>query len=109
MSAEIFNACDLRASQKVVQLEEWNAAQADLSSLREELAVERGRLNYLQDNWVSVSCRVANTGFCGPRGREWECYVYAAGPRDPKSAEGETLREAIDAMQTLNKQQGGKL
>lgn len=76
--------------------------EAELAALREELAVERGRLNYLQDNWVSVSCLVKNTGFCGPRGREWQCYVYAASSRDPRSAEGETLREAIDAMRTLN-------
>jgi chromosome segregation ATPase len=38
MSEVIFNACDLRASQKVVQLEDWNAAQSELAALREELA-----------------------------------------------------------------------
>jgi hypothetical protein len=65
---------------------------------RDSAKTDSDRISFMERKWVSVSCRVANTGFCGPRGREWQVFVYAATARDPKSAEGETLREAIDLM-----------
>lgn len=71
-----------------------------------EMEMDKRRLDFLQENLVSINCRVRNTGFCGPRGREFAAYIYAAGPNDKKPGEGETLRQAIDSMAENN---GGAL
>ena len=67
-----------------------------------EMKMDKRRLDFLQENLVSINCRVRNTGFCGPRGREFAAYIYAAGPNDKKPGEGETLRQAIDSMMENN-------
>lgn len=50
------------------------------------------RLDHIARHGYSVSCRWLNTGFCGPKGREWDVYQYGSNV----SSEAETLREAID-------------
>ena len=67
-----------------------------------ELEKDGARLDFIQKNWVSIRCNVKNTGFCGPRGKEFEAYIYAAGANDKKPGEGETIRQAIDNMSETN-------
>lgn len=53
------------------------------------------RLDFLAREGMSVYCQWKNTGFCGPRGKEWMVCEY--GSRQPSDSYGETLRAAIDA------------
>lgn len=59
MSAEIFNACDLRASQKVVQLEDWNAAQSKLVDFREELKRLEDEFDTLEHTNIALKLSLA--------------------------------------------------
>lgn len=85
----------------VVELSEY-ALKPAAEQRATEMEMDKRRLDFLQENLVSINCRVRNTGFCGPRGREFAAYIYAAVPNDKKPGEGETLRQAIDSMMENN-------